>query len=422
LIQANVFSTDSYTVVQRVEDYYWKENGHEWGCKVYADLFLNGNPVQPSFDYFYEWWNNSTGTMVIHYSGYGQSVVTPDGPADESYLSKVVITGPNFSATSGLDTLGKYGTPIQVDMYAKRQSGTDLTGIYLKHYTNPNWRELDVPNIRNIWLSLEQNEYLWSKTDIITNPAEKYNHWNQNLEDVINYQGFSLDYNDEITAWYKTIGGATIQSVLISGGIGGDIQFKDPWYPNDNTLGGIAKNKGMNADWFTYQTILEIEPSNEDQFKGVFLYQGWPNWVPPYYLVNAPEPQTIPFHGQEIGWYFQWWSGTDVQFEHPFQAETPVVFEESDAVAQANFKGHLATNSTFSTAVNNGRRLIVDNQGDWHLVYEDNGQIYYTGSDDNGETWTPEMRLSISLSGVNSYPSIAHNRASGQIFVIWDRY
>jgi hypothetical protein len=98
------------------------------------------------------------------------------------------------------------------------------------------------------------------------------------------------------------------------------------------------------------------------------------------------------------------------------------VFEESDAVAQANFKGHLATNSTFSTAVNNGRRLIVDNQGDWHLVYEDNGQIYYTGSDDNGETWTPEMRLSISLSGVNSYPSIAHNRASGQIFVIWDRY
>ena len=282
LTQANVFSTDSYTVVQRVEDYYWKENGHEWGCNVYADLFLNGNPVQPSFDYFYEWWNNSTGTMIIHYSGDGQSSITPDGLISQSYLSYVVVTGPNFTAYSSIDTLHRDGTPIQVDMYAKRQSGTDLTGIYLKHYTNPNWRDLDVPNDRNIMLTVSDPEYIWSKTDIITNPAEKYNHWNQNLDDVINYQGFVSDpNNDEITAWYKTIGGATIQSVLISGGTGGDIEFKDPWYPNGGTLGGIPKNKGMSADWLTFQTVVEIEPTNEDQFKGVFLNQsGPPDWQP----------------------------------------------------------------------------------------------------------------------------------------------
>jgi len=40
------------------------------------------------------------------------------------------------------------------------------------------------------------------------------------------------------------------------------------------------------------------------------------------------------------------------------------------------------------------------------MVYEDNGEIYYTYSDNDGESWSKEIRISEGIGG-NSYPSIS---------------
>ena len=242
-------------------------------------------------------------------------------------------------------------------------------------------------------LTVSDPEYIWSKTDIITNPAEKYNHWNQNLDDVINYQGFVSDpNNDEITAWYKTIGGATIQSVLISGGTGGDIEFKDPWYPNGGTLGGIPKNKGMSADWLTFQTVVEIEPTNEDQFKGVFLNQN-PQFQPgiPIYSVRAPLTQDIYLSqtGQIHWFYFQNWDTVNADVQYPNSFETPVVFTSSNATVTANLKSTQLSGDA-AAFTNNGQRKFVrtqEEEGWLHQVYTSNGHVWLEHSTDDGETW-----------------------------------
>jgi hypothetical protein len=140
---------------------------------------------------------------------------------------------------------------------------------------DPDWRSIEVPpnSQTSFYLTLSEpggetyEEYLWTTTDVLTHEMvetttiEKFNHWNDDNSDVGNYGKFYIfsSTNQEIGR-LKKIGGTLIRTELVSGGSGGRIEFKDPWYPNGSTLGGIAKNKGTNADWFTFQTILEIEP------------------------------------------------------------------------------------------------------------------------------------------------------------------
>jgi len=83
------------------------------------------------------------------------------------------------------------------------------------------------------------------------------------------------------------------------------------------------------------------------------------------------------------------------------------------------YKGHLASSVARATGYNGGRRLAKDADDYLHLVYEDNGVIYYTKSTDGGQNWDKETTLS-SPSGENvrcAYSSIAYY--DYKLFVAW---
>ena len=88
----------------------------------------------------------------------------------------------------------------------------------------------------------------------------------------------------------------------------------------------------------------------------------------------------------------------------------------------SKYKGHLVSNNSIATGYNNGRRVAVDDFGNIHMVYVDNGAIWYTYSTNGGTTWQPELRLSNRF-GNNSQPSICIEGTSPyKISVVWQVY
>ncbi len=251
--------------------------------------------------------------------------------------------------------------------------------------------------------------------------GEKYNNWN-NENDVTNHHVFDIepDFQNSLNANFEpTNGGITINTQLISapGQSGGQIKFKDPWlidFP-DPAYGNNLRNQGMNAPLIPYGAPLNI--TTNSAFKGVFLNQNPDPNDPtvPYYSVRA-EDQTI----NGIDYFLDHWSGSGVSFQNPNSKTTAVVFTASNATVTATMKGHLVSAESGALAGNNQRKIVYDNAGNYHLVYEENGEIYYTVSGNNGAIWANEVRLSDG-SGDNQSPSI--DVADGTIIpvVVWQK-
>lgn len=76
------------------------------------------------------------------------------------------------------------------------------------------------------------------------------------------------------------------------------------------------------------------------------------------------------------------------------------------------------TSSTDATASNNSRKLVRDSAGNYHLVFESDGEICYEKCINNGTALSEFRRLS-SGTGSNKFPSIAER--SGKLYVFWQR-
>ncbi len=425
-----------WSVEIRIEDCVWRDGGQEWVCQLYADLELNGQFVPPSNDYYYFWEHTDVGDPLGCLSttwqpgngnGYGIFHIAPDDQVGECHRWRVTVSGVGpgggpFQVTSPPVDVTKEGTPHKVDTRVKREDGSNLLGnIYLQHWMGHNWRQLGTSLSSYVYLTLDEFETLWTTTDLVLNPAEKYNHWNFEEENLLNYGSFFIFQNlDSITGNFKTIYTATIQTDFY-GSSGGDVRFKDPWFPDDTELGGIPRNRGTGPIWYTHQSPLVIYPVEQNQYKGVFLDQD-PAQNIPYYSIGVAAETTLTVNGKELLWYFERWSGSNANIVLSESNETPVVFTNNNATVTANLKGHLASNSATATASNNGRRVVVDEDRTWHLVYEDGGNIYYTASTDNGQSWSAETRLSSTASwGKNRSPSIAYHTGLLRLGVVWDR-
>ncbi|MCK6621004.1 MAG: T9SS type A sorting domain-containing protein [Calditrichaceae bacterium] len=115
--------------------------------------------------------------------------------------------------------------------------------------------------------------------------------------------------------------------------------------------------------------------------------------------VEAPT-QTQTVNGKQITYNFLKWQDGGTANPRSFvpNAHTTIT---------AEYKGHLVSTTSTATAYSNSRKVAVDQSGRWHMVYEDNGQIYYTYSTDNGQSWMPEESVSdADPYGLNQYPSI----------------
>jgi hypothetical protein len=82
-------------------------------------------------------------------------------------------------------------------------------------------------------------------------------------------------------------------------------------------------------------------------------------------------------------------------------------------------KLHLASNVSTATAGNGQRKLAKSSTTNtYHLVYEANGEVWYTKSTDGGTTWSAEKLIS-ERSGTNSSPCIVER--GGKIYVVWQK-
>jgi hypothetical protein len=317
--------------------------------------------------------------------------------------------------------------PVSVTVDQKRSSGSSTAEPIGRWQGGPSFVNYSVPQNFTFYVGTE--EVLRGYQNVITNPDEKYRTW-ETYSDVTNHHVFSVTPSmTTLKSQFDNIyGNIVVKNNLLSGGSGGTIKFKDPWLIDyvDPVYGNNLRNQGTSAPFKDKTSPLNLTIASE--YKGLFLNQsGPPAWQIPYYSVGAMSEQTIPFHGQDITWHFQNWSGdaNKVAFQYYNQTETAVVFKANDAVAQANYKGHGASSLAAATGYNNGRKMVLYNGSPavYHLVYADNNQVWYTSTNNGGQSWLPEVLISQPGTENNANPAVALATAGGTyiVYVTWEQ-
>jgi hypothetical protein len=125
--------------------------------------------------------------------------------------------------------------------------------------------------------------------------------------------------------------------------------------------------------------------------------------------IEAPT-QTKTVNGKQVTYNFLEWSDGNTSNPRTF---APTTHTQISAV----MKGHLASNTADAVTLNNQRKMVWDDTYEkYHMVYEDNGEIYYTTTTGSDNAWVPEVLISDGGGG-NKYPSI--DVSNGIVVVVW---
>ena len=229
--------------------------------------------------------------------------------------------------------------------------------------------------------------------------------------DNTNFSTFS-DFEEHNAKFKETNTGViTIKNNLISAGGSdkGKIQFRDPWYVENETQPDIFKE---------YSSPFTPGGGDYAYYDGIFLSQSYLEAA--HYSVKASSVQTVKFHNEDITWYFQNWAGTNVDFESSDNAMTGVKFNTANCEIKANYKGHLASSVARATGYNNGRRMARLNSNDLYMVYEDGSQIWFTSSSDGGASWQKDERIYAYYPQTNPAVSVNSNGISPSVHVVYE--
>jgi hypothetical protein len=231
-----------------------------------------------------------------------------------------------------------------------------------------------IPSGASVPLATNANYTMRTNYKIIAGHNWMHHHWNSSDSSFKMHKSLFTEPNlGEQKARFNDYDSCTFTNNL--GSIAG-INIHDPWYRDAS---------GIQPDDF--RPFSEVAPDMKHEvFKDQNLYQGTPS-----YSVKADETITSEVHGQDIDWYFQNWSASDsINIQTPQDSQTAVVFRGNNEALTANYKGHLASNNYTATGYNNGRRIVRTNANTLYLVYEDNNDLWYSKSTDNGASWQPE--------------------------------
>ncbi len=210
----------------------------------------------------------------------------------------------------------------QVTLDQQLNDGNSVGELQIWDYSIDSWSEpFSVPNTV---LVDSTDPYLTSKSSSAIYSEQKFNRWEaKDTTSEFSWETFLIREDQNVISRFERIGKATFLNFeLISANseTDGEVYFKDPWItdttdssyyyinqddPHANKPRGY-RNKGMeNAEFDTL--FLPATLDQNPPRKGVFLNQSGPNqnWQPPYYSVRAPLEQVIPFHNEEVTWYFQ---------------------------------------------------------------------------------------------------------------------
>ncbi len=410
LSSASRFALASCTVEIVKTDVWW-ESVENYGAYLRADIYQNGNLIPPGNQFYYKWYGfcGNNGFWKVIKEGYGENeahMETLPGDYMKFYVVVTDTSGTYFTTITS-DTTEPVSMPSNgakpVPFKPVDENGNSLYNyVQARHwrYTIDEWRI----GYRSL-LTKDWDEIITAIPDVLPSICKKFKCWNNNTENYLNYN--TINVNENLThispVFFNYDTTAIIKNQFVEGvDVSGDsIEFKDPWVVDStnsafyNPLYGYH-NLGMNTIFLKEPSPLQL--NNKSKFDGVFLHQYFNIPPNPYYSVRALEEQTITFHNEPIPWYFKVWRGTHVSFEDTTNRQTAIVFNSSNAVAKAVYKGHLVSNQHTATALNNGRHILQDPRAgfsnNWYLVYEDDGLIYYTYSSDNGATWSKEVLVS----------------------------
>ncbi|MCK9424942.1 MAG: T9SS type A sorting domain-containing protein [Ignavibacteriaceae bacterium] len=325
-----------------------------------------------------------------------------------AYNDIVYATWSQYNTTSNIyQAFINYPPNVIVDQKIDQNSSSiGQVGFW----ENNQFNEYSIPKIKKITSSTLT---LRAAQQVINN-NDKYSFWKHDFvsePNVKNHNSFSIheganQFTSILLPFYSNI---SIKNNLEQTTVdGGKINFKDPWYIDsvDNSLIGANRlNRGNDVVW--RERFSPFTPNGTNLFaesiypyNGVFLDQsGPPFWNPPYYTVKVTSPQPISLNGRTHTFYFQNWSGTEVQFENASALQTGVVFKDNipgvDPIVSANYKGHFLSNSSTALANNGQRKVVRDKNGFYHMVYESMNYIWYSKSlttNYQGE-WTPDVKL-----------------------------
>ncbi len=361
------------------------------------------------------------GIAALYFDKYGSSKSNQDFFDDLTDNGQGIAGGTNgqWNMNSGYGKADAYFTlgdiPKSVTFYQYDSSGSyaDSIGHWIGY-----WEKDRAPHTYD-W-GLFSNHRVKATEKIIDN--EKYHHWN--VDEYLNHKNVyvSAALPNQEAYLQPIVDSVSIKTELTAGGSGGNIEFKDPWYKDYNEPPYGYRNRGINPIWHTHGSPLNLTVASN--YEGVFLDQGVTpqgQWVPPYYSVRAP--QTQPINGIES--FFLNWDATGADLQNANNLTTPVVFRQNNATVTAKYKGHLASNNPMATGYNNGRRMIRTVDGIYHLVYEDNNEIWYTHSTD-GINWAAEERISDRyypdvLWYKNPSISTDFSLSDNKIHVVWEK-
>ena len=257
--------------------------------------------------------------------------------------------------------------------------------------------------------------------------GEKYNNWNGDNSDVTNHHSFVITPQVELlTSKFEPTNPEVIVKNSLENSLlnGGTISFKDPWFIDyaDPSFGNTLRNRGMESTGndaliFRSRTSPFYPNStytyeNGEKYNGVFLSK-YPASTPSYYSVSVQATQTINLGGNlgSRNFYFINWTATsssDAEFQDANSTQTAVVFKNNNVTVQANLKGDLLSSSTTGFSSNSQNKIVRSDNGYLHLVYESMGSAWYTMSTNNGNNWSPELRVN-PFGTTAKYPSIAQS-------------
>ncbi len=163
-----------------------------------------------------------------------------------------------------------------------------------------------------------------------TSPIKKHNNWNSILSDYTLKKDFHSYDGLRMSANFLPLYTTTVQAELIDGGVGGTIQFRDPWYLKSDGTQPVDNEFLPSVSSPYYPTGAYNQETG-----GVFLEQNPDPQNPskPYYSIRMPQTQQNinGFVGQFLSWStVNADPGTPnniVQINNQSYYQTPVVFQ-----------------------------------------------------------------------------------------------
>jgi len=252
-----------------------------------------------------------------------------------------------------------------------------------------------------------------------------------NIESYKNHETFTINMNGDHYYNHKTTlkkaENASVKILYDGYELNRSFWIQDPWFKKetseylDSPYGYRNLGQDIGDSWEEVSSPLSLTTSSN--YQGVFLGQDYSNPNNPYYSIKTTSPQTISINGTDRTFYFQNWeasnNGADAAFKNANSLETPVVFIKDSAKVQAIFKGNLISSSQDGFSNNGQRKIVTDENGYLHMVYESLDMIWYTRSTNQGISWSKEIKINLTGNKAKS-PSIScSNDGKNLIYIIY---